>query len=241
MGKTTYPWGDKPFTMGGMMVCMVATAIINAVALIIATPAGVVGAAFPAKDDLFGVGLVSLFWVLCIYIFYGQQVALKFDEKAPRDIMPTATEIAGRSVGNTLEQALPFLVTLWIHALFVNPKTSVVLGAMYVVFRYLYTIFFGMFGTFNTTIEISTQQNYNFVIYCMVASFYKYIGGNTYDLHTDVSNTWPGLMVLVSLGCSILCMVIFLAGGNIGAAVIKKGVLREMNHPTLYETDDESS
>merc|ERR1711904_649715 len=31
---------------------------------------------------------------------------------------------------------MPFMVSMWLHAIFVNPRTSVVLGSIYVVFRY---------------------------------------------------------------------------------------------------------
>ena len=38
--------------------------------------------------------------------------------------------MADRTVGNTIEQAIPFLTTLWLHAIFVDARVSTVLGAL---------------------------------------------------------------------------------------------------------------
>jgi len=251
-----YPWGNEAFTMPGMMVCMVTMAVMNGIAMIIAgmradnEPAYVPGTvglgpaynfgtmespsdSYPPPSELIRVAMVSVFWVLCVYMFFGQQVVLKFDPKT----QPEMKLVADRTVVNALEQAFPFLLTMWLHALFVNPRTSVVLGSMYVVFRYLYTIFWGMFGVFNTLIELSTQQNYVVVIYFAVAIVVKYFGS---DLHTAVSDVWPGLMVLVMIGCAVLNLMIFMGGGSIGAKVIQRGVMRE-KEVFDGETDDEES
>lgn len=230
-----YPWGNEAFTMPGMMACMVAMAIVNGIAMILADPAAgkIVGDVYPPPSEMIRVAMVSVFWVLCLYIFFGQQVALKFDPKA----LPDSKTIAERSVVNMLEQGFPFLLGLWMHALFVNPRTSVVLGAMYVVFRYLYTIFWGMFGVFNVTIELSTQQNYVVVVYFMVAIVVKFCG---HDLHTAVSDVSPVLMILVMLGCAVLNLMIFMGGGGIGAHVMQRGVMREKG-VLDEETDDEES
>ena len=48
-----------------------------------------------------------------------------------------------RAVANTHEQMLPFLVTLWLHAVFVSPGRATVLGVVYVVLRAVYPALLG--------------------------------------------------------------------------------------------------
>lgn len=45
---------------------------------------------------------------------------------------------ADRAVLNTQEQMLPFLVALWLFALFVSPRAATVLGTVYLVLRCFY-------------------------------------------------------------------------------------------------------
>ena len=48
-----------------------------------------------------------------------------------------------RAVINTHEQMGPFLVSLWMHAVFVSPSTAAALGAVYVALRVLYPFLLG--------------------------------------------------------------------------------------------------
>lgn len=50
---------------------------------------------------------------------------------------------ADRAVHNTLEQMGPFLVSLWLHAVFVSPTVATTLGAVYVLLRACYPFLLG--------------------------------------------------------------------------------------------------
>jgi hypothetical protein len=50
---------------------------------------------------------------------------------------------ADRAVANTHEQMVPFLVTLWLHAVFLSPLRATVLGGVYVLLRALYPVLLG--------------------------------------------------------------------------------------------------
>jgi hypothetical protein len=50
---------------------------------------------------------------------------------------------ADRAVANTHEQMAPFLVSLWLFAIFVSPTYATWLGAAYVVLRGVYPILLG--------------------------------------------------------------------------------------------------
>ena len=47
-----------------------------------------------------------------------------------------------RSVGNLLEQSVPFLTSLWLHAVFVSPQSAATLGWAYLGFRSIYPVVF---------------------------------------------------------------------------------------------------
>jgi hypothetical protein len=45
---------------------------------------------------------------------------------------------ADRAVANTHEQMVPFLLSMWLHAVFVSPTHATILGLVYVVLRAVY-------------------------------------------------------------------------------------------------------
>lgn len=47
-----------------------------------------------------------------------------------------------RTVGNLLEQSIPFLTALWLHAVFVDPASAAQLGWYYLGFRAIYPFVF---------------------------------------------------------------------------------------------------
>jgi hypothetical protein len=51
---------------------------------------------------------------------------------------------ADRTVGNCLEQMVPFLVSLWLHAIFISTETATQYGIAYVGARAFYPLFFRM-------------------------------------------------------------------------------------------------
>ena len=56
----------------------------------------------------------------------------------PDDVAASAKNVADRSVANTMEQAIAFLVLLWLHAIFVNPRIATILGWIYVTCSDIY-------------------------------------------------------------------------------------------------------
>ena len=47
-----------------------------------------------------------------------------------------------RSVGNIMEQMVPFLASLWLHALTLSPRRAAIIGAIYTLLRSFYPFAF---------------------------------------------------------------------------------------------------
>jgi len=62
---------------------------------------------------------------------------------------------ADRAVINTQEQMVPFLLSMWLHAIFVSVSVATILGVIYVVIRALYPILLG-----NEVSKIQTKRVY---------------------------------------------------------------------------------
>jgi hypothetical protein len=222
-----YPWGDAPFTMPSLFIGILIAAIIIGGALIRHGPEGAV-TEFPASKDLYGVVAVTLGWVTMWYTFLGNQIAFKFAtiDAAQKT---TCALIADRGVINTLEQSVPFFLCLWMHALFVNPDTSSVVGWIYVIARYLYPIFYGMYGQFSNMVEyFSAQMNYACIAWFFWATLYKCSKDS--DLHTDLTKTSPYLIPLVVLIACFSITIAFLFLSKPAATMIAKGVAWEAGY-----------
>jgi hypothetical protein len=160
---------------------------------------------FPSQSSLRPVGVVTCVFMIMWYIFLGHQVGLN---GKPGEVAKQAKFIADRSVANTLEQSIPFLVTMWMEAFFVNPKTAWVLGTFYVIMRYLYPVMYSMYGEFTVMVELSTQANYVVIYYFLIAVFIKCVWG--VDCHKEAQSSsvfwnWP-----IALGCGILAILVFM-------------------------------
>merc|ERR1712194_835792 len=200
--------------------CMLISAVVIGGTLIGTGPGGVVNG-FPFAEDLHGVVGVTLGWICMWYTFLGNQIAFKFADMDENQ-RQTAAFIADRSVINTMEQCIPFFLVLWLHAFFVNPRTSAVLGLVYVVTRYLYPVCYGLYGSFSNMVEISAQMNYAIVMYLYLAIAYKCIMAS--DLHTDLANSSSLLVPLVVLLSRFIVLILFMLGPKPVANVIAKGV-----------------
>ena len=86
---------------------------------------------------------------------------------------------ADRAVINTQEQMVPFLLTLWLHALFVSPFNATALGAVYVVLRSLYPFLLGKnLSKLNPKrVFFATGPSYLIIIYLGVSTVYAAFGG----------------------------------------------------------------
>jgi len=227
-----FPWGDQPNPMGLMCGLMVVTALALGVLLALT---GTEGAAVP-ETALHPVAVVTCVFCLMWYIFLGNQVGIKFTQGLPDDVAATAKNIADRSVGNTMEQAIPFLVLLWLEAVFVNPRIATILGWIYVVFRFFYPVFFGMYGTFTVLVEASTQPNYIVIFYFLLTVLFKC--AFDIDLHATISATSPWLMLPFMLGVGLCAFIVFLLLAKPTTMLIIAGAKKEKGFKDP-EADDE--
>lgn len=74
--------------------------------------------------------------------------------------------LGDRMVGNTLEQLVPFLGSLWLYALFVDPERTRLTGAVYITARALYP---PLFWAGSPWILLSTIPGYAIIAYQLVA------------------------------------------------------------------------
>jgi len=235
-----YPWGDEVFSLNVMMAFLIVSGILVGGLLGYRGPSAAVGDAFPAATALNGVALVTCAFMFMWYIFLGHQVGIKFTEGLTEDVQAQAKFIADRSVINTMEQALPFLSLLWLEALFVNPETACVLGWIYVITRFLYPITYGMYGQFNTAVELSTSPNYVIIFYFLISVAHKCWLGT--DLHTKVDAVSPWLMILVGFACSFGSVIMFLVVAKPTTGIIINGVKKDKGQiePESEYEDEES-
>ena len=105
----------------------------------------------------------TLLWMLCYYLFLLHQSytvvpvrqALKLLAKKTQEKPPSHGNVkygkaggvhvlrAERTVGNMVEQSLPFLVSLWLHAVYADPSSAARLAAIWLGLRGCYPLLFG--------------------------------------------------------------------------------------------------
>jgi hypothetical protein len=76
---------------------------------------------------------------------------------------------ADRAVANTHEQMVPFLLSMWLHAVFVSATHATVLGAVYVVLRAIYPSLLGrrLEKTQSKRVFLVTGPCYGIVFYLL--------------------------------------------------------------------------
>ena len=162
---SAYPWGDKETTLPGLVAAIWAGGV---------GVGGAVAALGPRErrerpglglEEARGTVFVTLAFLLVLYNAMGVQVYLKILYGNRR---PEAKHIADRMVGNTLEQAIPFLSLLWLHTAYVDTREAVVLGTVYVFFRMLYQFAYGAYGTFTVLNEVCTSPCYAVLLFFAV-------------------------------------------------------------------------
>lgn len=125
------------------------------------------------------VGKVTFVYLMMYYVFvFGQSLSKRYifkklksssDESAAKltlqDVKYRSTDkialTGDRTVGNTLEQAIPFLTSLWLHAVFVDPSSAAKYGWYYIAFRAIYPVVF-YYGT--PYLYLSTFTGYGIII-----------------------------------------------------------------------------
>ena len=104
-------------------------------------------------NDYRGVVQVTIGYLVLYYVFlFGQSItkrrvykelkkadpSLKFGKVKYGQGIDLRCTTADRTVGNTMEQAVPFLTSLWLCAVFGDPGEAVSLGWTYILFRAIY-------------------------------------------------------------------------------------------------------
>lgn len=86
---------------------------------------------------------------------------------------------ADRAVINTHEQMTPFVVGLWLHALFVSPVHATWLGGVYVALRTLYPLLLGksLSKIQSKRVFVATGPAYAIVFYLLGGTLFAAFGG----------------------------------------------------------------
>lgn len=121
---------------------------------------------------LLGLQRGTKYRLLAEYMARGEQ----FDRYFGQDPQMLA---ADRAVINTQEQMVPFLVALWLHAVFVSPLHASYLGAVYVVLRAAYPQLLGksLSKTQSKRVFLATGPAYAIVFYLLVGAVYAVVAG----------------------------------------------------------------
>eukprot|EP00746_Dinoflagellata_sp_MGD_P165126 gnl/MRDRNA2_/MRDRNA2_94218_c0_seq1.p1 gnl/MRDRNA2_/MRDRNA2_94218_c0~~gnl/MRDRNA2_/MRDRNA2_94218_c0_seq1.p1 ORF type:complete len:235 (-),score=25.13 gnl/MRDRNA2_/MRDRNA2_94218_c0_seq1:571-1275(-) len=217
-----YPWGDHPFPMPVFGLTLLWGVFVVATTLFVCGPDGAVDLDGPVSlKSLGGVALVTAGWVVMFYLFLGTQVVLNVAAMGGEYVDPDAKNIALRGMMNTLEQMGPFFSSLWLHAIFVNPKTSVALGWVYVVLRLFYTPLYGLYGHFTVVVEFSTTANYYIISYFLLAVAVKVQCEK--DLHTELAAISPFMVFASTFGVMIIFQIVLMVAPSPIAKTITKG------------------
>ncbi|MFT5684199.1 MAG: hypothetical protein ACI8RZ_005140 [Myxococcota bacterium] len=81
---------------------------------------------------------------------------------------------ADRAVANTQEQMVPFLVSMWLHAVFVSTDSAAILGLVYVVLRAVYPFLLGrsLSKTQSKRVFLVTGPCYGIILYLLGSTVY---------------------------------------------------------------------
>ena len=121
---------------------------------------------------------VSITFMVMLYLFLFAQALTKFylyhftkaaytkdEKKLPYNKFKYESDTRlkitlDRTPGNTLEQAIPFLMGLWLSALYVSPETATRFGWLYICSRAIYPVCF-YYGV--PWLLVSTVPGYLFI------------------------------------------------------------------------------
>ena len=157
-----YVWGDEPFDLNYIPLCILFGALLNSFALEL-------GRYSSSAQDYRGVICVTLAWLHGYYNTVSAQINVKMNGSVmglDDAKQMQALKVAERSLYNTLEQGVPFLIMLWLAAVFIdNTSIALYLGWAYVLPRMLYPLAYSYHGHFSMWCELITQPNYQTLFY----------------------------------------------------------------------------
>ena len=151
MGR--FPWGDDAVPMP---LFFGATVVASAVVVVVRFMTAFTQDGGPAldADTARPAAVVTLAWLLMHYNGLGGQMYLKLRTRGATE---PAARLADRIVMDTMEQAAPFLCTLWLYCIYVDARSAGSLGLVYVLARFYYQLAHAYFGVFTIAYEFGTQ------------------------------------------------------------------------------------
>lgn len=161
--------------------------------------------------------LVTVTYFLVYYLFMVLQISTRQDGWPRHDYSDETWKMGDRTFLNTLEQMVPFLLPMWLFALFISPHQAGVLGTIYVVFRLLFPVFWGLRGGWTILVEVSTQPQY-----AVIASFYVALAVKA-AAGTSIFGHGAGWDVLAFVCSFIGFFVIVFALGKLLVLIAKSG------------------
>ncbi len=168
---TKYWWGEEPFEISAIPMCIVFGAVVNTLALI--------GSASIKLDERALVGIIMVF-IWGYFNIIGTQITVKMTGTTAglnEEFHSQANRVAERSLLNTIEQAIPFFLMLGLMAIYTKDGINVAtwLGIAYIPLRMMYGYGYSYHGQF--TMYVCTY------LYTMTITF------NTSDSYITSSKT----------------------------------------------------
>jgi len=205
MYSTLFPWGDLPITTNGILLLIVLSNVITGIIVVLVDFDSSFSDDGFGRKEARGMMLVTFFFFALNYVFMGTKIQTRNitrpkveNEFRVVDVVPTEETIeyiGARTMGNFLEQQVAFIVPFWVYGALINYRLAEILGAIWVGIRYMYPLFWGYFGTFNITVEISTQMNYAIIHFFCLEFLFQGFG---VELTREVGNEpyFPGILLV---------------------------------------------
>ena len=119
------------------------------------------------------VGYFALWYYLLLFYQRGTKYRLNAEYKKQEKVFDRyfgqdeQMLAADRVIINTQEQMVPFLFSLWLHAIYVSSTVATVLGAFYIILRGLYPLLMG-----KSISKIQPKRVYYVTLPCYLIIFY---------------------------------------------------------------------
>jgi hypothetical protein len=143
-----------------------------------------------SMESVSGLLWVTIGWIFVVGSITTGQTLTK--EMGPESIQ----QVALRSLGNTLEYGLMTLLLIWMHGVYCNAAAATLFGAVYLVARLFYPVFYGYYGEFTVMVEFSTQPGYVAKGFLLTGLLYTLSTGR--DLAAEFANVAYQPLILVA-------------------------------------------
>ena len=148
---TKFPWGDTAFHWPLLPWAMGFGATLMATAIALTTSS----ASLTTGGDVRGPIMVTLLFTHGLFQAIKAQISVNFGGGNAQ-----AKHVAERSLYNSMEQGLPFLLLMWMTAAFVDAALATSIGMVFAIPRYFYPLAYGWFGQWTMPIAFISQPTY---------------------------------------------------------------------------------